>query len=121
MNVTEFFGSRLPEALKANAAFKTCKGTVAIIVEGAGSWTVQLGNVKCPVVDDIDVDSDDEADLICIWTVPAFEALLAGSRNLDDIAPTALIGDEKLLVRLGSLLQPAQKGGVGARLASLAA
>ena len=117
MSIAEFFGTRLPAALKANAAFKTSKGTLAIIVEGAGSWTVQLGNVAAPVLDDV----DDDADCIAIWTVPAFEALLEGARDHSLIAPTAVVGDEKLLARLGSLLQPAQRGGVGARLASLAA
>lgn len=117
MSIAEFFGTRLPAALKANTAFQTSKGTLAIIVEGAGSWTVQLGNVGAPVLDDV----DDDADCIAIWTVAAFEALLEGAREHALIAPTAVVGDEKLLARLGSLLQPAQRGGVGARLASLAA
>jgi hypothetical protein len=117
MSIAEFFGTRLPAALKSSPGFKSSKGTLAIIVEGAGSWTVQLGNVGAPVLDDV----DDDADCIAIWTVSAFEALLEGARDHSLIAPTAIVGDEKLLARLGSFLQPAQRGGVGARLASLAA
>lgn len=115
--IQEFFGTRLPSALRASPAFKAARGSLAIIVEGAGSWTVQLGNVTVPVIDDV----DDDADCIAIWTVPSFEKLLEGERNHELIAPSALVGEEKLLVRLGSMLQPAQRGGVGARLASLAA
>lgn len=117
MSIEEFFSERLPRALKASPGFAAGKGTLAIIVEGAGSWTVRFGDVDEPVI----ADADAESDCIAVWMKPGFEALLRGSRDLDVIRPSALVGDEKLLARLGTHLQPTQKGGVGARLAALAA
>lgn len=114
--IAEFF-ARLPAVLRAAPAFAASTGALGIIVEGAGSWTVQLGDAAAPVVDDL----DDDADCIAVWTVAAFEALLSGAKDVDAIVPTAIVGDERLLARLGALLQPTQKGGVGARLAAFAA
>ena len=117
MSIEEFFTEKLPRALKASPGFAGSKGTLAIIVEGAGSWTVRFGDVDEPVLDDADAESD----CIAVWMAPAFEALLTGRRDLDVIRPSAVVGDVRLLARLGSHLQPTQKGGVGARLAALAA
>jgi hypothetical protein len=112
VTIEEFFAWRLPRSLKGNPGLAGDPGTLAIIVDGAGSWTVRFGNATEPVVDDADAESD----CIAVWMRPAFEALLKGSREVDVVRPSAVVGDERLLVRLGAHLRPVHKGGVAARL-----
>lgn len=110
--VERFFARDLPATLAEHGAQKL-KGTIAILVEGAGSWTLRLDTHE--IVDEADPD----ADLLCVWTLTSFNKLLDGEKDLAAIRPVALVGDEKLLGRLGSLLVPPQRGGVNARLSAL--
>ena len=88
---------------------------MAIVVEGAGSWTITFGDAGSDdvIIDDVDVD----ADCIAVWTVAGFTDILKGGAT----RPSAIVGDEKLLSRLGTLMLPAQRGVLGARLAAFAA
>jgi hypothetical protein len=57
-----------------------------------------------------------EADLVLVWGVPSFLRLLDGDTSDPAAVRPVLLGDRKLLGRLGSLLLPPTGGGVGARL-----
>jgi hypothetical protein len=118
--VEGFFQEQLPRAISAQRdLFARTQGVLTVIVEGAGSWTIAFGD---PDAEELVMDNGDpDADCVAVWTLEAFAALLRGEQAIDVIRPAAVIGDEKLLSRLGTLLLPAQKGGLGARLASLAA
>lgn len=117
--VEGFFTETLPALISAQpAAWRGTRGVLSVIVEGAGSWTLTFGAAPGQAVVDA---GDPDADCVAVWTVPAFAALLAGATELSAIRPAAVIGDEKLLARLGALLIPGRKGGVSARLAALAA
>ncbi len=111
--VTEFFEEKLPMLIEHQRdLFARSKGSLGVIVEGAGSWTITFGDADSDdaVVDDVDAD----ADCVAVWTADAFADVLAGAAA----RPAAIVGDEKLLGRFGALMLPAQKGGLGARLAS---
>ncbi len=111
--VTAFFHEQLPLLIDAQrAAFAKSKGSLGVIVEGAGSWTITFGDADSDdaLIDEVDV----EADCLAVWTVDAFMSVLDGKAE----KPQALIGDEKLIGRLGALMVPAQKGALGARLAA---
>lgn len=117
--VERFFTEALPALIIAQpAAWRGTRGVLSVIVEGAGSWTLTFGAAPSQAVVD---EGDPDADCVAVWTVPAFAALLAGATDLAAVRPAAVIGDEKLLARLGALLIPARKGAVSARLAALAA
>lgn len=106
------FFARLPMIIEVQkAVFNRAQGSLGVIVEGAGSWTITFGDAaaETALLEEVDV----EADCLAVWTVAGFAGLLQGEVN----APNAIIGDEKLLQKLGALLQPAARGGLGARLA----
>ncbi len=111
--VHQFFDEQLPLLIEHQRdLFAKSKGSLGVIVEGAGSWTITFGDADS---DDALVDAvDAEADCVAIWTVDGFADVIGGAAT----RPAAIIGDEKLLGRLGALMLPAQKGGLGARLAS---
>ena len=107
------FFEKLPMVIEAQkAAFEGSQGALGLIIEGAGSWTIHFGDAAADNAVDDDVDAD--ADCLAIWTAADFAALLGGEAR----KPNAIVGDEKLLGRLGSLMLPAAKGALGARLAS---
>ncbi len=108
--IAHLFETVLPAALQQSGP---TPGSVAVLVEGAGAWTVRLGEAR--VERDVDLD----ADCTAVFTLAAFRALLDGERRPDKTRPVALVGDPRMLERLGALLVPAQRGGVAARLASL--
>lgn len=121
--VARFFDEELPAAIELSAqAFAQTQGALTIIVEGAGSWTVTFGDASSPtaIVDEADID----ADCIAVWTAERFAALLGARPGNADapVRPIAMVGEVRLLERLGKLLiSPRARGGVGARLAALAA
>jgi hypothetical protein len=119
--IERFFSEDLPRVLVAQRdTFMSLTGILTLIVEGAGAWTLKFGGDP-DGGDALTADLDFEADCIGIWTVEAFSCLLAGGKDLERCEPVAVEGDERLLARLGALMLPAKKGGVGARLAALAA
>jgi len=109
--VTAFFHEQLPNLIeRQRELFATSRGSLGVIVEGAGSWTITFGDADSDdaLTDEVDV----EADCLAIWTVPAFVAVLDGNAE----KPAAIVGDERLLGRLGTLMLPTQKGALGGRL-----
>lgn len=116
--VARFFDEQLPAAIELSAqAFAQTQGALTIIVEGAGSWTITFGDASSPaaVVDEADID----ADCIAVWTADSFASLLGAhkARAKGATRPIAMVGEIKLLARLGALLNsPRHKSGVGARL-----
>lgn len=116
--VARFFDEQLPAAIGLSAkAFAQTQGALTIIVEGAGSWTITFGDASSPaaVVDEADID----ADCIAVWTADSFASLIDANqaRAKEALRPIAMVGEIKLLARLGALLSsPRHKGGVGARL-----
>ncbi|MCC7110902.1 MAG: hypothetical protein IT382_16535 [Deltaproteobacteria bacterium] len=120
--VARFFDEQLPAAIAISArTFAQTQGALTLIIEGAGSWTVTFGDASSPaaLVDEADID----ADCISVWTAESFAALLDAKpgRGQKGLRPLALLGETRLLGRLGALLGPrSTHGGVGARLSAVA-
>lgn len=114
MKTAVFFNEMLPTIIeeREDAFNRGGEGRISVLVHGVGAWTLSFGDAKhaCAVVPAPDFD----ADLVVTWTDAQFQRLLAGE-NGEDLAPLH-IGDTKLLERLGTLLQPPAKGGLGARM-----
>ena len=113
MDIHTFFEQALPAVIERHhAVFDRHRGSVCIIVHGAGAWTLRFGDHADPgaLSDDIDLD----ADLVVSWSSAQFAALLAGEAEQDQLVPVTL-GDTALLKAVGNLLQPPAKGGLGAR------
>lgn len=113
--VRRFFNEQLPRVvLSRRDLFDRSQGTVSVLVEGAGAWTITFGDHASPQA--VQARETLEADLILVWPVAGFLRLLdADTSEPAAIRPVAL-GDAKLLNRLGSLLLPPAQGGLGARL-----
>ena len=103
--IISFFESTLPRLLAQNASAHC---TMSIIVEGAGAWTLYLG-------DDAHVENEPslDADLVVVFDSPGFDKLIEG----EHAAPLSLIGNAKLLEHLGRLLMPAAQNPLAARFA----
>jgi hypothetical protein len=111
--VEAFFATHLPRAATHHKdLFAKTAGKVSIMVEGAGAWTLTFGTDPASCVSEM---ADPDADLLCVWMLPAFAQLLDGKAA----PPVACVGDEKLLERLGALLVPPAQGGMNARLAAM--
>ncbi|MBI1945195.1 MAG: hypothetical protein HYS27_05840 [Deltaproteobacteria bacterium] len=120
--VVRFFDDVLPDLIRQRArTFGQTQGALTIMVEGVGSWTVTFGDARSPtaIVD----EADTEADCIVVWAKDAFATLLgtpAPSVPPSESGPIAVVGEIKLLARLGSLLDAATaKGQLGPRLAQV--
>lgn len=120
--VARFFDEQLPAAIAISArTFAQTQGALTLIIEGVGSWTVTFGDASSPaaLVDEADID----ADCISVWTAESFAALLDArpARDPTALRPLALLGETRLLARLGALLRDQRQApGVGARLAAVA-
>ncbi len=120
--VVRFFEELLPAVIQQRArAFGETQGALTIIVEGVGSWTVTFGDARSPaaVID----EADTEADCIAVWAKEAFAALLGSSSqppHAAEVGPIAVLGEIKLLGRLGALLvAPTRRGLLSPRLAEV--
>lgn len=113
--VLRFFDEQLPRVIAGRRdLFDRTAGTVSVLVEGAGGWTVTFGDHTSERA--LVPEPTFEADLVLVWTVGAFLRVLdADTSDTAAIRPLAL-GETKLLGRLGSLLLPPAQGGLGARL-----
>lgn len=113
--VRRFFDEQLPRVVVSRRdLFDRTQGTVSVLVEGAGAWTVTFGDSASERA--VQARQTLEADLVLVWSAGAFLRVLeADTSDPAAIRPLAL-GDTKLLSRLGSLLLPPAQGGLGARL-----
>lgn len=113
--VVRFFDEQMPRVIAARRdLFDQSAGVVSVLVEGAGGWTVTFGDHAS--ADAMTSSPTLDADLVVVWGVPQFLRVLEGdARDLAAVRPVTL-GDTKLLERLGSLLLPPARGGLGARL-----
>lgn len=113
--VRRFFDEQLPRVvLSRRDLFDRTQGTVSVLVEGAGAWTITFGDHASERA--VEARQTIEADLVLVWTAGAFLRVLdADTSDPAAIRPVAL-GDTKLLGRIGSLLLPPAQGGLGARL-----
>lgn len=116
MIVRDFFEIALPEIIKAQQRlFDAVDGSICIVVNGVAGWTVRFGDhtSELALTETMDLD----ADLIATWSEPSFTKLIQESYgDVSEVTPI-VIGDEKLLRRFATLLQPAARGGLGAQLA----
>ena len=107
-----FFEEQLPAVVRERGdLFDHIQGSLAVFVDGTGAWTVSFGAYAAK--DAVRSGADLDADCVAVFSTPMFAALLDGV--VEDSRPV-VIGDVKLLERLGSLLQEPQRGPVQARL-----
>lgn len=112
--IREFFEEKLPSVIRGRPdLFLSSQGNISIQVQNVGAWTLRFGDAHAD--DAITSEFDIEADLLLVFSAPSMAAILAGSAQNEHEKPI-VFGDLKLLERLGSLMLPAAKGGVGARL-----
>ena len=113
-----FFSDALPAVIEMRAAlFDRAQGRVCIIVHGVGAWTITFGDHKSPtaLVPALEL----EADLVCTWSADQFDLLLSGNASDPEQLKPIALGDVRLLQKVGNLLQPPAKGGVGARFLNM--
>lgn len=114
LDVREFFDGMLPAVIATRSeVFDASDQTACLIVHGVGAWTLKLGDHTA--ADAIRPELDFDADLVATWSEEGFTALLAGESESERISPIVM-GDASLLSKLGHLLQPPARGGLGARL-----
>lgn len=112
--IREFFEEKLPGVIRGRPElFVASQGNISIQVQDVGAWTIRFGDANAE--DAIRDEFDLEADLLLVCSAPSMAAILAGNAQNEHAKPI-IFGDLKLLERLGSLMLPAAKGGVGARL-----
>ncbi len=110
-----FFERALPAVIeKRSLLFDRNRGSVCIIVHGVGAWTLRFGDHAAP--DALSAELSLEADLVLTWSQDVFESLVSGTfSSAEELVPVAM-GDTALVEKVGNLLMPAAKGGVGAML-----
>lgn len=113
--VRTFFDDVLPRVIASRAdVFDRAEGTVCVMVQGAGAWTLRFGDHAAAGA--LKAEASLEADLVATWAPDAFTRLL----DADDSEPETLrpvyLGDARLLEKLGALLVPPARGGLGARM-----
>lgn len=107
----QFFEELLPVAVEMRAeVFDRVHGSLALFVEGSGSWTICFGDHAAPGA--IVEGASFEADCVAVFSTPMFTALLDGKVE----GTPVVIGDDSLIEKLGQLLQEPARGGLGARL-----
>ncbi len=110
--VLAFFEEQLPWLIqKRRDLFDRVSGTLSLFVEGAGAWRIRFGDHQSP--DALTADADFDSDCVTVFSVAGFVAMLDGR------APTqepAMIGDARLLSRLGQLMIEPARGQLGVRL-----
>lgn len=113
--VMRFFEEQLPRVIAGRRdLFDQSAGKVSVLVEGAGGWTLTFGDHSAG--DAITPTPTLDADLVVVWALPDFLHVLDGAPSTGASARPVALGDTKLLERLGALLLPPARGGLGARL-----
>ncbi len=106
-----FFEEDLPRLIQARAElFDQQRGVLSLIVEGVGAWTLRFGDHAA--ADALVPGAVLDGDLLLGFEAEGFVRLLEG----DAAVTPVVLGDARLLERLGGLLLPAARGGLGARL-----
>jgi hypothetical protein len=110
-----FFGEQLPKVIVSRPEiFDAAAGVVSVVVHGAGAWAVKFGDHTA--ADAITDGPDMDADLVLAFSADGFARLVAGDTSDPQAIKPVAMGDGKWLEKLGSLMLPAARGGVGARL-----
>lgn len=109
----DYFERTLPALIQERRAlFDRFGGTLTVYVEGEGAWTVRFGDHRAPNA--LTREGDLDADCVASFSGPGFSRVLEGTAD----APPAVIGDPKLLARLGQISTTPGRGALGARLAA---
>ena len=115
MDPTHFFETAVPYFIcRGLTAFLSSRGTIQFSIEGAGAWTVQLGNLDAPISRGL----VGTADLAVWYSSRAFDSFLDGTMNPKEVIRAGEFiasGDLRLLEQLGRVLA-APKGGLGIRV-----
>lgn len=111
--VQKFFDQMLPAVIvRRPDLFNKVSGSLAMFVEGAGCWTIRFGNHASPEA--LTRDANFESDCVTVFSVSGFVALLDGRTPEQE---PVLIGDARLLSKLGHLMVEPGRGQLGVRLA----
>jgi hypothetical protein len=106
-----FFDEDLPRLMAARAElFNQQHGVLSVIVEGVGAWTLRFGDHAAEGA--LTPGAVLDGDLLLGFDAECFVRLLEGDAGVRPV----VLGDARLLERLGRLLLPAARGGLGARL-----
>lgn len=112
--IRAFFDEQLPGVIRGRGElFQASQGRVSIQVQEVGAWTIRFGDAAAD--DAITNELELDADLVLVFSPASFANILSGSVQNQQERPVVL-GDLKLLERLGSLMLPTARGGIGARL-----
>lgn len=110
--IRTFFDVQLPKLIAHRGdVFDLMKGSLAVFVEGAGCWTINFGDHAS--ANALQRDATFESDCVTVFSVDGFIAVLDG--RTDGQAPV-MIGDGRLLSKLGQLMIEPARGLLGARL-----
>ncbi len=112
--VRGFFDELLPAVVALRGdLFDRVRGTLALFVEGTGSWTVAFGDHASDKA--VNEGADFDADCVAVFSTPMFIALLDGRIDGTPVC----VGDTSLVEKLGQLLREPARGGVGARITNI--
>ncbi len=106
MEAQRFFEVAVPQMVSKHLeSFLDARGSIAFSIHGEGQWTIQLGDIDSPVVDEFVADAD-----LRLWLSPeAFEEFITG--DLDGVealinGDLVVAGNTLLLETVGYLLKP---------------
>ena len=115
MDATQFFETAVPYFIcRGLSAFLSARGVIQFSIEGAGAWTVELGNLDARITRGL----VGQADLAVWYSERAFSSFLDGTMNPKEVIRAGEFiasGDLKLLEQLGRVLA-APPGGMGIRV-----
>lgn len=113
--VRAFFDDVLPRVILARGdIFDQAEGTVCVMVQGAGAWTLRFGDHGSDAA--LRAEASLDADLVATWAPEAFVRILDADTTDAAALKPVFLGDARLLERLGTLLVPPARGGLGARM-----
>lgn len=106
-----FFEDMLPQAFGENRAlFEASRGSICIVVEPEGAWTIRFGRYGAPecYVEEV----DEEADCVMVWPVQGFERMLL-SQPLSEEDEPKCYGEERMIEVFTRFMRPPAKGPLG--------
>lgn len=110
--IRALFEEHLPQVIQQRAdLFDAVRGTLVLMVQGVGGWALRFGNHRDK--DALGPASSLDGDCVAVFSTTAFAELLEGRTGG---TPPVVIGEARLLARLGQLLIVPARGPLAARL-----
>jgi len=114
--ITALFEDQLPRLIaRRSDLFDAVRGAIVVMVHGVGGWRISFGDHTHPEALTRAVDL--EGDCVAVFSIGGFSALLDGQGGGQT---PVVLGDARLLSRLGQLMVEPSRGPLGARLSSTA-